>query len=225
MLPPPKRVIIASLGCAAHYHGPALRSRVAAEIAPSAHTAPSHPAPVAPAPVAALLVHCTPQPAPCCAAEPKSLPPSSLLVAARGSGAAPLQHAMHAMHTARSSAVAACSTRSHLPRSPPPHPLARRTLRHTNPGDTSPVMSLPDCGVPHEHIPPSTLVLCQCRFISTHVVHPPPQAIVMAATATHHTLPILVHCNALLHTATPQCRLPTTRLGVPQLRRCGPCRI
>ena len=57
-------------------------------------------------------------------------------------------------------------------------------------------MSLPDCGAPHEHIPPSNLVLYQCRFLSTHVV-PPPQAIVMAATATHHTLPILVHCNAL----------------------------
>lgn len=69
-------------------------------------------------------------------------PPSSLLVSAREFGAVPLQHAMH---TARSSAVAARSTRSHLPRSPPPHPL--------------------------------------------------------------HGAP---------------CAMPTTRLGVPQLRRCGP---
>ena len=54
-------------------------------------------------------------------------PPSSLLVAARGSGAAPLQHAMH---TARSSAVAARSTLSapsSQPASSPPctaHPVA-----------------------------------------------------------------------------------------------------
>ena len=152
---------------------------------------------------------------------PNSVPPSSLLVAARGSGAAPLQHAMH---TARSSAVAARSTLSAPSSQPASSPPCTAHPAPHNPGDTSPVMSLPDCGAPHEHIPPSTLVLYQCRFLSTHVVHPP-QAIVMAATATHHTLPILVHCNALLHTATPQCRLPTTRLGVPQLRRCGPCRI
>ena len=112
--------------------------------------------------------HCTPHPAPGCVAEPQSLASSSLLVAARESGAAPLQHSMH---TARSSAVAACSARAHLPRSPrPSHPLARRTLRHTTLVTTSPVMSLLDCGAPHEHILPSTLVLCQCRFFSTHVM-------------------------------------------------------
>ena len=67
----------------------------AAATASAALSPPTHPAPVT-----GLLVHCTPQPAPGCAAEPNSLPPpASLLVAARGSGAAPLQHAMH---TARS---------------------------------------------------------------------------------------------------------------------------
>ena len=90
---------IASLWCAAHSHGHAptttLHDGRAAATASAALSPPTHPAPVT-----GLLVHCTPQPAPGCAAEPNSLPPpASLLVAARGSGAAPLQHAMH---TARS---------------------------------------------------------------------------------------------------------------------------
>ena len=192
----------------------------AAEIASAAHTAPSHTAPTHPVPVAGLLVHCLPQPAPGCAAQPNSLPPpppSSLLVAARGSGAAPLQHIMH---TARSSAVTAHSTRVHLPRSPPPHPLARHTLRHTT-LETQARWCRCQTAVHHtntSHRPP---LCCTSADSSQHTLCTPHQAVV-AATATHHTLPILVHCNAMLHTATPQCRLPTTRLGVPQLRRCGP---
>ena len=49
----------------------------AAATASAALSPPTHPAPVT-----GLLVHCTPQPAPGCAAEPNSLPPSS--ISARG---------------------------------------------------------------------------------------------------------------------------------------------
>ena len=71
---------IASLWCAAHSHGHAptttLHDGRAAATASAALSPPTHPAPVT-----GLLVHCTPQPAPGCAAEPNSLPPS---ISARG---------------------------------------------------------------------------------------------------------------------------------------------
>jgi hypothetical protein len=136
----------------------ALWSRAAAEIASAAHTARSHTAPTHPAPVAGLLVHCTPQPAPGCTAEPNSLPP---IISARG--CARIRGSTTAAYHAHG-ALLRCrctlhpSTPSSQPASPPPctaHPAPH------NPGDTSPVTSLPDCGAPHEHIPPSTLVLHQ----------------------------------------------------------------
>ena len=96
-------------------------------------------------------------------------------------------------------------------------------------------MLLPDCGAPHEHILPSTLVLYQCRFLSTHVVHPPP-AIVMAATATERTWfvckllstrarypPLQVEFLATLDGETSALQLPLPRKAfVPHAGRAEP---
>ena len=106
------------------------------------------------------------------------------------------------------------SALSSQPSCPPPlhsAPCATPT------GTTSPVMWLPGCGVRTTTCQFPPVCCAGADGMSMHVVHPP-QALLMAATATHHALPILIHRNALLHTATPQCRFVHYSLGVPQLR-------
>ena len=82
---------------------------------------------------------CTPQPAPCCVAEPQERVCPQPLCSWRASESRAARQ--HGTHTARSSAFQHAS-RVHVPRSPPARPLARRTLRRTHQTHT-PRMSLP----------------------------------------------------------------------------------
>ena len=104
----------------------------AAETVFAARAAPSHPAPASPAP-SRSFTSCTPQPAPCSVAEPKSGAPASVLVAASEFG----QHGSTSMVTAHSSTVAACSPERTLSTACPPSYTAD-SVAHTSSRDTCP---------------------------------------------------------------------------------------